>query len=256
MRDHEPHPADHAGDGDGGGRQHRGAEDHRQTQAVRVDAHGAGFIRREGQQVHAPAKQQQGRQPCRHTDGGKGDGVHTGAGEAAHEPVGDLGQLVGGIGHQLDIGGTGREQRAYHDTGQQEAHHTAAPGSAAHQIDQGHGQQAGQEGENGDHHGALARQDRQRRTEAGTGGRAQDIRCGHGVLEHGLVGGAGGGEAAAHQTGQQDTGQADIPHGDGHVVRPGLFNRKDAGEEYLYHLAQGDAVAAQHEGQQKQRQQR
>ena len=43
---------------------------------------------------------------------GKGDGVHTGAGEAAHEPVGDLGQLVGGIGHQLDIGGTGREQRA------------------------------------------------------------------------------------------------------------------------------------------------
>ena len=163
--------------------------------------------------------------------------------------------MVGGVGHQLNVGGAGGEQRAHHDAGQQDAHYPAAPGTAADEVDQHHRQQAEAKGENRGHDAALSQQDGQRRAETGSRGRAQNIRRGHGVLEHRLVTGTGGGQGTAHQAGHQDAGQADVVDGDGHVVRPRLGEGEQAGQQDAHHLAQRHIVAPPDEGQEEQRRQ-
>ena len=53
------------------------------------------------------------------------------AGETAHEPVGDIGQLVSGVCHEFRIGDAGLEQRRHHDAGEHHHHHVVAAGPRA-----------------------------------------------------------------------------------------------------------------------------
>ena len=167
MGDHKAHPADHAADGDAGGGQHRGAQDHHQPQRCGVDAHGAGLLLAEGQQIDAPAQQQKRHRTQRHRQQGEGHVLHPRAAETAHEPIGDGGQLVGGVGHQLDIGGSGGEQGRDHDARQQQVHHLIAPDAPGQHVHQRHRGKAGGKGRRRDAQSLEAQQDRQRRAEAG-----------------------------------------------------------------------------------------
>ena len=54
MWDHEPHPADHAADGDARRGRQRGAEDDEQAQQPGVDAHAAGLRLADGQKIQPP----------------------------------------------------------------------------------------------------------------------------------------------------------------------------------------------------------
>ena len=167
-----------------------------------MHAHGPGLLLVQRQQVDPPAQDIQRHQTNEHGYDGKGHILQPRAGQAAHEPVGDLRKLVGGIGYQLHIGGTGGEQGPDHHAGQQNGHHLIAPGAPGDGIHQRHGQQAAAKGQDRDAAAGKAQQDSQRGPEAGSGGGAQNVRRCHGIAEYALIGGAGGGQASAHHAGK------------------------------------------------------
>ena len=172
MGDHQTHPTDHTAEGHAGGRQHRGTEDHHQTQPLGVHTHGAGLLLAQREQVDAPTQGIQRHQTYQHGDNAKRHIAQTGAGQAAHQPIGNFRQLIGGVRHQLHIRGAGGEQRADHNAGEQDVHHLTAPGTLCDQIDQHHGGKAEDECRCGHAAARKAQQNCQRGTEARTGRRA------------------------------------------------------------------------------------
>ena len=254
MGHHQPHPSDHAADRDGGGGDQRGAHHRQKTQPGGVDPHGPGLVVPQGEQIELPAQEKQGEQPGGHSGGDAGHIGQTGARQAAHEPVGDLRELAGGVGHQLE-GGGGGEQGADHHARQHQVEHPVPGRPLSHQVDQHH---RGQGPEKGGQGGALIahpHQDGQRRPEGRAGGGPQHIRGGHGILKHPLVGRPGTGQAAPHQAGQDDAGQADVQDGGVLVARPRLLQGEEAGEENPAGGAGIHPVPPQAEGENEQRRQ-
>ena len=245
MGDHQTHPADDAADGDRRRGDQGGAEDHHAAQTFGIDAHGPGFFVAQGQNVDAPAQQQQGHQTDGHGNDGKPDVLGLGAVEAAHEPVGNGRELVLGIRHQLDHGGAGGDQGTDHDARQDQAQHTLALGPAAHIHNEQNCADGTGEGENHDPGAAQVQQDRQGRTEGGAGGGAENVGGRHGILEHTLVAGAGGGQAAAHKAGQNDPGQAVHQQQRLLSFRPEGLNVNESGTNDAAQLPQTDGVPAQ-----------
>ena len=237
MGDHQAHPPDHAGHGHGGGGDEGRTEDDDDADPARVDPHSAGFVVPKGQHVHPPAQQEEGQQADGHGDHGQAHLVPLGSGQAAHEPVGDLGKLVGGIRHQFNEGRARGEKGTHHDARQHQGQHPLAPGHTAHQKGGRHGDDAEAEGGDGDHMAVRPQQNGQRSAEGRPVGGPQDVRRGHGVLKDPLIGGAGRAEAAAHHAAQEDAGQPDVPgHGlhaavPVHVQSPGCGGGDDAGKE-------------------------
>ena len=228
MRNHQSYPADHAGNRHAGGGHQRRADHRQQTQPAGVHAHRARLVLSGRQDIEPPAHQQQRRAAQRHGNKSKAHIAHARARKAAHQPIGDGGQLVAGIGHQFDIGGSRRKKGGDHHACQQDIDRPAAARAAANQIDQRHCEQAERKGRYHNHRPAAIQQDGQRRAEARARGRAQNIRGSHGILEHALVACSRHGQAAAHHAHQQDTRQTHVEHGDFHVFRPAGFDREYA----------------------------
>ena len=110
MGHHQPYPADHAREGHAGGSDQGGRKEQGEAHPAGVHPQGPGFAVPQAQQVQLPPEQEQGHQAHRHGQEGQGNVAKPGPGQGAHEPVGDLRELVAGIGHQFDIGGAGVEQ--------------------------------------------------------------------------------------------------------------------------------------------------
>ena len=115
MGNYKTHPADDTADSHSSCGNQRGTEDHSRPEPSGIDTHGAGFFIAQGQQIDPPAQQKQRRKTQEHRNQCKPYIFGRCSVETAHEPVGDGGQLIFGIGHQFDERGTGGNQRADHD---------------------------------------------------------------------------------------------------------------------------------------------
>ena len=131
-------------------------------------------------------------------------------GEAAEQPEGDGRQLVVGVGQDLQERDDRAGEGAYDHAGQHQDQNGIAPArGCGHEVDQSHGDQAADEGQQ------LDTQDRQRQEDAehgpkpGTRRYAQDVGRHQWVAKKALVGSAGRRQGAANQDGGADAGQAD-----------------------------------------------
>ena len=142
------------------------------------------------------------------------------SGQRAHQPVGDGGQLLVRVGDQFNKGGSGGKQRPDHYARQHHRQIRAHPAQPPDQIRQSHRRKAEEERACRDDGVARAEQNRQRRTEARAGRRAQQIGRHHGVAEHGLIRRARGRERRADERGGQNARQADLDDDGGLLRRP------------------------------------
>ena len=223
MGHHQAHPADHARHGHAGGGDQCGGQEQHQPHQMGVHPQGPGFLLPQAQQVQLPAEQKQGDEAQNHGEEGQGDVGKPGPGQAPHEPVGDLGQLVAGVGHQLDVGGAGVEEGGEHDARQDQVDEPCPRRPLGHQHHEAHGEKAEAEGAEGNHPAGRSEKDGQRGSEGGAAGSPQDVRGGHGVVEHPLKGGPRPGQGAAYETGHDDPGQADVYDHRFHLRGPGPF---------------------------------
>ena len=125
------------------------------------------------------------------------------------------------------VGGSRGEQGTDDHARENEIQNSFALRTLPDQIDQRHGQKREEKGGDRNAHAAEAEQDGQRRAERRAGGRAQNVRRGHGILKHALIGRARGRKAASDQTGHHDARQTDVDHGGFQIGIPVLLDRED-----------------------------
>ena len=102
MGNHQSYPTDDATDRHTGRRNQRRADDDNHAQALGIDTQCPGFFIAQRKNVDFPAQDKDGGQSHDHRDGGQLDVIHIGTVKAAHEPVGDGGQLLLSIRDQFD----------------------------------------------------------------------------------------------------------------------------------------------------------
>ena len=150
MRDHQSDPADHAADRDAGRGNERRAENDGKAQPVRVHAQRARLRLAHGQQIHAPAQQEQrhGTEQDRHER--EQQILVFDRAERAHQPVGDRRELVFRVRHELDEGRSGGKQRGDHHAREHERERALELGKPADRIGQKNRQKPEAEGHDGD----------------------------------------------------------------------------------------------------------
>ena len=248
MRNDEAHPADHARDADARGSDERGGDDDDDAGAPGVHAHGSGLVVAHGEDVDAPAQGEQRGAADEHDGEHHGDVAHVRAGERSHEPVGDVGELIGGVGHQFGVGDAGLEQRRHHDAGEHDHHHVVAAGPRTDKQHQEHGEQGEPEREEGRREGAHAQKNGDGRAECGALACAQNVGGDERILEGALVGGAGTGQTASHHEGQQNARQPYIEEECRLLLGPDGINWNDLADEHGHGLSRINGVAAQQKG--------
>ena len=210
MRDHQPDPADDAGDRDHARRDQRGADDDDEPEPARLDPERARLLVAERQHVDPPAQQHQRHQPGENRRRGGQDVLGLHPGQAAEQPEGDRRQLVVGIGQHLEERGRRAGQRADHHAGQHQdqravadadrsrdesdKRHRGEPAGEAHQLDRQHRER---------------QEDAEHRAQPGARRDAEDVGRDQRVAEQRLVARAGGGERRADQQRGRHPGQAD-----------------------------------------------
>ena len=237
MRDHQPDPADHARDRDDARRDQRGADDDHRAEPARLDAERARLLVAERQHVDPPAQQHQRDQPGQHDRRGGQDVLGLHAGQAAEQPEGDRGQLVVGIGENLEERGRGARQRAHHHPGEhQDQRAVADPHRGRDESHQRHRPEPAREPHELDRDDRQRQEDPEHRAEPGTGGDAEDVGRDQRVAEQRLVARPGRGERRAHQ---QRGGHPGEPDREQHGLRPPLT---PAARENRNRLAQPERI--------------
>ena len=158
MRNHKPHPSDHAADGDAGRSRKRRADDDSQPQKLCVDAHAARLSFADSQQIQPPAQKKKRKQAQQNGNHRKVQIVQTNSGQRAHQPIGDGRQLFVRVGNQFNKGGSGGKQRADHHARQHHRQiraHTAQPPD---KIRQSHSRKTEEERPRRNHSVACAKQ--------------------------------------------------------------------------------------------------
>ena len=220
VRDHKPHPADHAGHGDRRRGDERCAEDQHRAQKIGVHAERLCLAVAEGQQVQPPSKQQQRHESDAHRDRGDRDRGKPRAGQRTQKPVGDRGKLITWIRDKLQIGRARRKQRADHDARKDQVDRPKPRRALRDQKHKRNGEQRAEKRKDGDVLLRTAQKDRKRRPERRAVRRAEDVRRRHGVTEHALKRRARRRERTADEAGHDDARQAHADDRVLHLRRP------------------------------------
>ena len=144
----------------------------------------------------------------------------TGTGKAAHEPVGDLRQLVLRISRILEQRSDRIEQRGGNGSGQNQIDHGTAIVLACNFQGKADGRKTEHQRNELCFQNAARQNDGQNCAHAGTAGHAQNVRCGKWIGKQRLKGVARTGQSCTYDDGHEDAGQAQVDD-DGIVLHIG-----------------------------------
>ncbi len=249
VRDDEPDPSDNAA-----GRHRERREDRRRDNGNVADARGihpeaARLLLAEREDVDAPADRDQER-PCgNHGQPDDLDFIKVRLGKAAHQPVGNGGQLVVGVGrvfHQRDERG---EDRRDDDAREHERHHrdgAAAAREVVHEPDTRHA------ADEGDDRGPRARppeEDAEHSAEASAARDAEHIGTDERIAENALVDSPRERKPRADEHGDERPRQAKLQNDGRCHIRPRIASGR--AHENVTDLAGRDRKASRRKRQEK-----
>ena len=183
MRDQQTNPAHLTAHGNGRSRDQRRCNNKQHPGLFDVDAAGTSLVITQGKDVQPPAQQIDDDDSSNDKWAANQDLLVTGTGKAAHEPVGDLRQLVLRIGSIFQQRTQCVEQRGCNRTGQHQINHRTPITLACDFQSKTDGNQAKDQGDELRFQN-TARQDNSKNcTHTGAAGYTQNIRCGKRIGE-------------------------------------------------------------------------
>ena len=220
MWDQQPNPAHLSAHRYRRGGNQRGSQNEQHPGLFDVDAAGAGFVIAQGEDIQPPAQQVNDSDTYKDERAADEDLLVAGTGKTAHQPVGDLRQLVLRISRILEQRSDRIEQRGGNGSGQNQIDHGTAIVLACNFQGKADGRKAEHQRNELCFQNAARQNDGQNCAHTGAAGHAQNVRRGKRIRKQGLKGVARTGQPCTHDDGHEDARQTQVDD-DGIVLHIG-----------------------------------
>ncbi len=210
LRNQQADPGDHPGQSHRQRAQQGGQRDDPGARGAHRHAQCGRFLVAHAQHVERMAQADEGGGGQRHQRGGEPHAVRRHAGERAHQPIANGGQLVVRVGDILGGGQQRGEKRAGDQARQQQHHNAMDADQAGEQQGHAHGQQPKNKAGKLNLPKGVTEQDAQCRAECGSGQTAEHFRRGQRITKQRLVGRARGRQRGADAHGSDDARRAQL----------------------------------------------